>query len=470
MKKILMFALVPAAALAAATVLYSQPRRGPIVVLPPPNPAMSAPDQTAWNIFIQAVRPPTPAGPVRARLPKTSFETWPSDTDTFSKSAKVINNPGTAQVTASADPDQLDLRPPVLPSAKGGDGHPALAAKKPDRGLQTPASASQAPIFNPSPPGDPANKSGCDGGVDRKFWEPACDSAAQEEVRRNPSAYNYIVANRLNSRAGLARAFKADFTINFPVDAIEIKTNWIPVSLLPTYYPGVPVSQFYVATDMVPPPAGSAPGAQPVPYALIAMHVISKQVPNWTWATFEHQGNRGRCDFIGCKDLFGAVDTDVPPVNDPNGDNQGTVYPNCTKTPALAAALRAARVDPAFSNYCLKGSQTDFTDNNGLAVRLGNSVTESGFVPQASCMSCHGSANINAKGYATTVFGFIGTRPQSNGQVGPINPAFYYSQPGGRPYYEDQTGLARIAISADFVWSIPFCAYEEDGTSNCAGK
>jgi len=471
MKKILTFALVPAVALATATMLNSQPRRGAVVTPPVPNPAMTAPDQTAWNVFIQAVRPPAAAGPVRGPLPRTTFETWPSDGDTFSRNARPIRvPPGTAQAVAASAGDPLDLRPPVLPNADSsakpaGHSAAAVAARKAvDRGPQTPASASQPPIFNPTPPGLADN--GCDNSGDPKFFEPACDGSTQEEVRRNPATYNYIVANQLNSRAGLARAFRNNMKIDFPVDSVEVKTNWIPVSKLATYYPGVPQSQFFIATDMVPTPAGQ----QPVPYALIAMHVISKQVPNWTWATFEHQGNRGRCDFLGCKDLFGAVDTDVPPANAPDGSNQGTVYPNCTKTPALLAAFRAARVDPVFANYCLKGSQADFTDNKGLAVRVGNSVTESGFVPQASCMTCHGSANINAKGFATTGFGFIGQGGQSNGQVGPINPLFYYSQTGGRPYYEDQSGLTRIAIGADFVWSIPFCAYDEDGKSNCASK
>jgi hypothetical protein len=41
----------------------------------------------------------------------------------------------------------------------------------------------------------------------------------------------------------------------------------------------------------------SAGGKQ---YALVSMHVISKMVPNWTWATFEHKDNPGRCDVIGC--------------------------------------------------------------------------------------------------------------------------------------------------------------------------
>jgi hypothetical protein len=456
MKKILFAALVPAVALTAATLVNSQPRRAPPPVPVPviPNPAMTAPDMTAWQVFIQAVKPAGSAG--------TTFETWPSDADTFNKNAKPI------APNAAGAVDGIDQRPPVIPSIFRGDlpaakAHVAAAADAAaddDLGAQTPASASQPPIFNPTPPGLAAN--GCDGTQKPSTYEPACDPGTVEEVRRNPSAYNYIVRNNLNSRRGLMKAFKDNMTITFPTDSIEVKTNWIPVSLLPTYYPGIPQNQFYLATDMV--------AGQQQQYALIAMHVISKLVPNWTWATFEHQGNRGRCDFLGCRDIFGATDTYVPPANKPDGSNQGTVYANCTKTNALLAMFRAARVNPAFNNYCLKGSQSDFTDNMGLAVRVGNSVTENGFVPQASCMTCHGSANINSRGRATTVFGFIGSGNQSNGQVGPINPLFYNSQSGGNAYYQGQTGLTRTAISADFVWSIPFCAYDDDTPSHCASK
>jgi hypothetical protein len=253
-------------------------------------------------------------------------------------------------------------------------------------------------------------------------------------------------------------------TVNFPVDSVEVKTNWLPVSLLATYYPGIPQDHFYIATDMV--------NGQPQQYALIAMHVISKEVPNWTWATFEHHANRGRCDFLGCTDNFGAQVAYVPPA-DNQGQNQGTVYATCTPTPALQAMFTAAGINSVFANYCLKGSQTDFTTADGLAVRVGNSVTENGFVPQASCMTCHGEANITAQGKATTSFGFVG----GSGQVGPLNPSFYWSGGSGQaPYYNGQPGLTRTAISADFVWSIPFCAYDDvtnpqqPKASNCAGK
>lgn len=420
-----------------------------------PNPAMSQPDEVAWSIFVQAVAPAGGKG--------TTFETWPSDHDTFTPGAKPID-PAAAPTVGQ---DQLDLKPPVIPSARSGD----LAALSPPpaghAGLRTAAAAAPAPaagldppIPSPAPPGlNPggANNNGCDNSAAKQpFFEPACDPGTAEEVRRNVPAYNYIVNNQLNSRSGLIKAYNANFYVNFPADSLEVKMNWLPAELLPTYYPGIPKDHFYIATDMVPDPNNpSKPAAKE--YALIAMHVISKEVPNWTWATFEHHGNRGRCDFLGCSDDFGSTTAYVPPA-DNDGANQGTVYAACTPTPALQAMFKSAGVSSVFLNYCLKGSQTDFTDATGLAVRVGNSVTENGFVTQASCMTCHGMANISAQGQATTPAGFI----NGNAQVGPVDPSLYWAAAGGQPaYYLGQPGLTRTAIAADFVWSIPFCAYDD---------
>jgi hypothetical protein len=380
-----------------------------------PNPAMTVPDETAWNLFIQAVGPAPGDG--------TLFETWASDTDTFTPGGKF---PGTR--------DMLDLRPAILPEvdrairAPGGP-HARLLAQAPGTtGAAPNAAAPAAGAYPPAP-----------------STEPGAADALVEEVRRNQPAFDFITGNHLNSRSGLIAAFKANMDVSFPTDSLEVKTNWLPVSVLPTYYPNAKQTDFYVVNV-----AGK-------PYALIAMHVISKQVPNWTWATFEHQLNPGRCDIIGCNDLYGAADQHVPAA-DNQGQNQGSVYPPCAKSAALQAALSAAGVAPVFGNYCLKGSQADFTDNTGLAVRLGNSVTEYNFVWQASCMTCHGVANFDANGKSTTVFGFL----NGKGQLGAIDPVNYWNSGAlTPPVYQGMPGLVRAAVSADFVWSIPFCAYDD---------
>src|SRR5262249_57285550 len=89
------------------------------------------------------------------------------------------------------------------------------------------------------------------------------------------------------------------------------KQNWLPVSDIPAF-----TLNRITAAD-VPRAFHVNTGNDGKQYALVAMHVISKLVPNWTWATFEHQLNPARCDILGCDDKFGAAQAVVPPNRQP---------------------------------------------------------------------------------------------------------------------------------------------------------
>lgn len=364
---------------------------------PVPNPALNAPDELSWQLFVQVT---AGAGGTNAL-----FETWASDTDTFQEHPQF-----------PAVPTPLSLHAPVVPS----EGRLSLQA---NGGL--------VPAVPPNP-------------------------NIGEETRRNQAAFDFIVQNNLYRVSGLRTAFGK--TLSFPINAVEVKANWLPVSMIPSFTLGRVTSQdvpkvFHVNT-----------GSDGKQYAMVSMHVISKLVPNWTWATFENRLNPGRCDLLGCRDAFGAQQAFVPP-----NPQQGQGYPDCSKTPALTALFPSSGWDPAFGNYCLKGSQTDFTDNTGLAVRLGNSVTEDGFVQQSSCITCHGRAGFDANGRATSSAGF-----DANGApLGPIQPNWFWSFSGSPPIYQGMPGLTRVGTSADFVWSIPFCALDDTITPpkrHCVGK
>jgi hypothetical protein len=373
------------------------------------NPALNAPDQVAWQLFIQAN--------TRAAGPSSTFETWASDTSTF------VTNP-----VFPAAPTPPSLRQPILP---------VLARQ----------GAQAAGILLPAVP-------------------PGADQGVMEETRRNKAAFDFIVRNNLHKVSGLRAAFGKP--LSFPVDAIEVKANWVAVDDIPTFtHNRVTVARvpqlYHVNTN----------AAGTVRYALVAMHVISKLVPNWTWATFEHKLNPRRCDILGCKDSFGAQ---MPSVLPNQNEDQG--YPDCLKTPALTAMLNSANIDPVYANYCLKGSQADFVDNRGLDTRVGNSVTEAGFVASASCMTCHGRANFDRTGAATAPNGgFVGfdtVTAQQIGPLGPILPDWYFSGVGQPPVLGGQAGPTQTATSADFVWSIAICAIDDTqnppGESGCRGR
>jgi hypothetical protein len=307
------------------------------------------------------------------------FETWASDGETFKPDPQWSTAPRTKQ-----------LRPNILLQVRDAERSMGL-------GRQSGAIHSFAlPPPRPLGPGDNV-----------------------EETRRNKPAFDFIVSNNLYRLTGVQAAFqqfaKDSKLMSFPADAIEVKANWFPVespadptkSGIPGYTgsPGDADKVYHVNT--------ASDGKR---YALVSMHVISKMVPNWTWATFEHQNNPGRCEYIGCRDAFGAAQSLVPPdtlIPDPadsnyqNPKNNPVPYAACAKTASLDALFGAAPVDAVFKNYCLKGSQVDFTDASGVVNRVGNSITEETFDFQASCMSCHGHAAFGADGTATTLVGRV---------------------------------------------------------------
>jgi len=331
-----------------------------LIALLDPDPAMNHPDKVAWQLFIEANKPSAQAG-------KVIFETWPSDQDTFSPNAKC---PPSLNLNLSAIAvSQLALKQPALLR---------LAPRK--RGLT-----------------------------------PHIVAGGGEEVRRNPAAFNFIVCNKLNTRAGLKAAFAAGKPISFPISSIEVKGEWIPVNNT------INASNAHVGTV----------GGQT--FALVGLHVISKQVPNWTWATFEHEKNPGRCDYQGCFDKFGATDHSVLPKSPANGQ-----YPACTKSAALKKLFTDAKLEAVYDNYCLKGTQTDFTTPAGLPVLVGNSTIEDGFINPSSCMTCHSRAAFDKNGNALSM----------GMNQGPPLPTWFYSNPG--------TPQQKMNfMQADFVWAIP---------------
>ena len=291
------------------------------------------------------------------------------------------------------------------------------------------------------------------------------ENAPCEEVRRNKPTFDYIIQNNLWYTQGLEKAFTnaqnalsngepvQDF-IKLPIDSIEVKGDWVPIS-------EGQKSQFHWNYD-----------AKGDLYGLIAMHISSKALPNWFWATFEWVGNYGRCDYIGCHDSFGVCPHTVEPkqqINQP--------YPPGKLTPQLLALFEKKGLTGEWSkewqNYRLKGSQFDFTDSTGQPLLLGNSITEQGFVPTASCITCHSRAAVTSKGKDSyPLAGFrpslpgVG-EPRSEKEVGlaeikfpsgPLNQS-YNGTPDPNWFYRYTTSKAMLDnLQMDFVWAIPFNA------------
>jgi hypothetical protein len=358
-----------------------------------PNPAVNEPDRTAWTLFTGIV-------PYRGASGGNDavFETWAGDPDTFSSA-------------------------PAWPPSSG-------AAKKLSPGLLGRGVRAHRATSAPAPAGDCV-----------AHWRPGEAPCIAEEVRRNRAAFEFIVQTGIYTQAGLAAFY--DKPLAFPTGAIEVKADWIPVSELQSWN-GTPPDQ---ADTLYHVNAVAGPDGKPIAYALVALHIMSKQVPNWTWATFEHWRNPGRCDEIGCHDLYGAATAHVPPNAKPL---QG--YSDCAKSGALLAQFSQIGLSPVWQNYCLKGTQSNYVTNTGKPVALGNSVIEglnAGLSPvQNSCMTCHATAAFNGKGMGLAV-------GLEHDLIGAPQPDWFGN--GASAYRQ-----------ADFDWSIPLCAVPTGGTSACA--
>jgi hypothetical protein len=373
-------------------------------------------DQLSWSAFVAAVtpaRPPAPAG-------LTTFETWATDADTFQ----------------STPPVWPDFNLTAVAATRSNNRFQASALERAHRptGLQEAPAAQVAGV--PTPCKAPGNAAA------GNFPTPAATAppsdCVAEEVRRNYAAWHFIVENKLYTQADLAKAFTGP-TITFPKDAVELKMDWMPVDTVAAWLNnnGESANGASVTADFVRKNYYITKQPDGTEYAMVSMHISTKDRPNWLWATFEHQSNPGRCDTTGCYDDYGApvLLSKIAPRQVAN-----TQYPDCIKSAELLALFAKAGLPAVWRNYCLKGTQVDFVSTQpltkGQPLLDGDSVIEriTANVPinQSSCISCHAYASFGSDGCV-----YFATNPglAAQGPIGNVTP-----QAGQKSY--------------DFVWGL----------------
>lgn len=305
-------------------------------------------DEFLWRLFTQFAAPVT-----EEKASPVVFETWASDADTFS---------ATPQWPDPVAPKKFQSS--VLRATKLQHGNPVV----------------DVPC---NPPGNAAV-----GGFPTSGTPTPCIA---EEVKRNRPQFDYIVQNKLNTQGGLAAAYAKSFKVVMPTSAIAVKGDWIPVQTLLQWIPSLGsvknIRKLYYTNT-----------SDAVEYAVVSLHVSSRQNANWVWGTFEHQLSPGRCDQIGCFDTFGAQVPSVPP----NKQAINTQYGACKKTPTLTALMSEAKLSPVWQNYCMKSTQVDYSAADRTPYVLGNSVIErivgNGTVAASSCIACHAYASFGSNG------------------------------------------------------------------------
>jgi hypothetical protein len=263
---------------------------------------------------------------------------------------------------------------------------------------------------------------------------------AQQEVRMNRATYDFVRDNGMYSRDGLVKlldnANSNRGLIKFLAGSKEVKAQWHPIlEVEKSRYLWREVEQ----------------NGQRVAFGLVALHIITKDLPNWFWADFGH---------VDCEKGINACDTErlrqfgiLPPSQvqevaltdpvDPTTRDTGSGNP-----PTGKDGVRNETVGTVWENYILRGTQTDFTTAWGNATILSNPVIENSF-QKSSCMSCHARASV---GVTKTGANRLDTLSPGDPTLGSPSPALFGSGEG----VSDPGKI--LYLQTDFIWSAPFRA------------
>jgi hypothetical protein len=159
---------------------------------------------------------------------------------------------------------------------------------------------------------------------------------------------------------------------------------------------------------------------------LAALHIITKDLPNWFWTDFSHVDQEAQATQSGRP----FVDPTTRGPNAAHGSN----------------GVRAETMGSKWSNYRLSGTQIDFVDRTGNPTRLANELIEPIGSGPSSCMTCHAKA---------TVGGITRTTPPLG--VKAILPTFTDGVPVPSAYRDAQGRLQ--FVQTDFLWSMAFRAH-----------
>ncbi|WP_155740908.1 hypothetical protein [Burkholderia territorii] len=261
-------------------------------------------------------------------------------------------------------------------------------------------------------------------------FDPGAAQPGTDEVRMNQSALEFITKSSLYYIEGQEALFSNGIrAIAFPVAAKEVKAQWREIS--PQEEPRYHSCHF---NNKI--------------YGLTAMHILTKDLPNWFWATFEHADNNSQAKIAKGTDA-GYEEWKLPSKDSFSCPNNPV---NCDSVP------KGIGIDGTkWQYYRLRGTQINFVDSTGMATRLANSNIETGFQTTSSCMSCHARASIGARIVGATranrlsIFEppFINDTPF--GPVGVPNPVQFQVMSGDT--HTSPTPILTYT-QLDFVWSL----------------
>jgi hypothetical protein len=234
-----------------------------------------------------------------------------------------------------------------------------------------------------------------------RFFSPS--NPLREEVRTNRPAFNFILKNTLYNQQGQYQYASVNQGFNFPLASKEVKAIWREAPA------GIDLADYYQVKT-----GGKT-------YVLVSMHLVTKDLPFWFWASFVHKDQN--------KDLRSGYAAALASNQDPPASLRGTPFANYRLIAELTLGSNGKLVPSG------NGAQTDWISRIGEATVLGNPNIEIGFEQQSSCITCHAHASIGRKTDGHLAYNRVALK------VGSIDP-------------KDLNANGTTFFPLDFLWSL----------------
>jgi hypothetical protein len=193
--------------------------------------------------------------------------------------------------------------------------------------------------------------------------DPIADAKHLTEIRMNQASFDYIRTRELYNQEGQLRAVASGRRVDFPSGSTHIKARWRPITEAER-------SRYHTLVVTL------ADGSRRL-YGLAALHIASKDLRYWFWATFEHVDNESLPDDEGWQlpshDTFACRNESA----------------DCN-----AAPRGIGLADTVWNYYRLRGTLVRFVDTQNRPLLLANSELEAGMQTSSSCITCHSRASI----------------------------------------------------------------------------
>jgi hypothetical protein len=230
-----------------------------------------------------------------------------------------------------------------------------------------------------SAPHKVVNQGGHSGRPEPHERDDRSDATKDEEARMNHEAFRSIVedqpmynADDLESLFEKAKRLQDRDLIKIRQAAKEVKAEWLPLT-------DESQKLRYIWRE-----GPGTDGKATRPYGLVGLHIISRDLPNWFWATFIHE------DCVTGKDLcMGIHETCGIEPHDSTTHGPHGIGSHGSN------GVRNETRDTIWSNYILQGTQTDFVKPTGEGWVLANPAIEP--VSSSSCISCHAYASVGKR-------------------------------------------------------------------------